>query len=426
MTLRSHKDINTTYKEKNMLVFTINIKKIELSTTGIFGIIWKLLRRNSREQLLLPIILKILKLRIVTNTELRIDADKYNTIQFGSKEDIKTGSSCVIGKVPIGIKDRSEQEFTLVTPWISEVYNAQLVSSLAVGFYNDGNIISPSTLPPKEHLNHRFEGGLPISSLLIKTIPGFPAVELDTVCSLVNHWSKNYYHWTVDCLTRLEGLEFYQKQTGCKPLLIINSNPTSWQIESLQILGYGPHDYIQWEAAKANVKKLVVPSFRRQGEWVAPSALHWLRQRILNNLPVGKGNQLSFSPHIYISRAKASGRRVLNEDKVMEFLGPLGFVSYSLEEMSFLEQVKLFSTAKRIIAPHGAGLTNIIFSPKNTTVIEFVTPWVSSGYFVPSEILGFQHGCLECDQPSRQKFRQTRGDVLVNIANLKRLIEQLN
>jgi len=257
-------------------------------------------------------------------------------------------------------------------------------------------------------------------------IPEFKTIQFDTVCSLVNHWSKNYYHWIMDCLTRIEGIEYYQKQTGCKPLLIINSHPTSWQIESLKILGYQPEDYIEWNISKVKVKKLVVPSFRRQGEWVAPSSLYWLRERILNNLPISEGNQISYSPNIYISRAKASGRRVINEDEVMEFLKPLGFVSYSLEDMSFAEQVRLFSNAKNIIASHGAGLTNMIFSPQNATVIEFVTPWVSTGYFVPSQILGFQHGCLECHQPYSQKVRQTRGDLIIDIVHLKSLVEQFN
>ncbi|MDF5711736.1 MAG: glycosyltransferase family 61 protein [Nostoc sp. S4] len=409
-----------------MFSSSINKNLINQSLWQVFTIIGKLLRSSSREKLLLPLILKILKVRIVTNSELRTDDDNHHTIAFGNTEYIKTGRSYVIGETPIGIKDRSNQEFTLVNPWISELDNAELIGSKAVGFNKDGNIISPSTLPPKEHLNHRFEGGLPINTLLLKTLPEFKTIQLDTVCSLVNHWSKNYYHWIVDCLTRIEGIEYYQQQTSCQPLLIINSHPTSWQIESLKLLGYLPEDYIEWNISKAKVKKLVVPSFRRQGEWVAPSSLYWLRQRILNNLSISKGNQISYSPNIYISRAKASGRRVINEDEVMEFLRPLGFVSYSLEGRSFAEQVRLFSTAKNIIAPHGAGLTNIIFSPKNTTVIEFVTPWVSSGYFVPSQILGLKHGCLECHQSCSQKIRETRGDLIVDITNLKSLVEQFN
>lgn len=408
------------------MLITINAYRFPKSITEIFGIFEKLLRKTSRQELIIPFFLKIFGKRIITNTELRDNSDIYNTIIYGDKEYIKTSSSFIIGETPIGIKDRANQEFTLHEPWVSEVKNAQLIGEQAVVFSEDGNIISPSTLPPKEYLEHRFEGGLPLKTLFIKNLPTSKKYELDTACSLVNYWGKNYYHWVVDCLTRIESVEFYKKQTGCQPVLIINSQPTSWQIESLKFLGYSEDDYIQWNTSKAKVKKLVVPSFRRQGEWIAPSSLHWLRERILKMLPSSEVNQSDYSPYVYISRAKASGRRVVNEDEVIELLKPLGFASYKLEEMSFIEQVRLFSTAKKVIAPHGAGLTNIIFSPKDATVIEFVTPWVSSGFFVPSAILDFKHGCLECYQSPSQKLRQTRGDLTVDVANLKRLIDTLS
>lgn len=406
-----------------MAFFATSNKKIYLPK--LVSIIWQLLRRNSREKLILPILLKIFKVRIITNSEFRNDCNNYRTIHYGENEYIQSGGSYIIGNTPVGILDRMQQKFTILNPWVSEINNAQLIGSQAVGFNENGNIISPSTLPPKENLNHRFEGGLPLNTIFIKKTPNLSTFEFDTACSLINYWSKNYYHWVIDCLTRIEGVEYYKKQTGCQPVLIINSNPTSWQIESLKLLGYNSDDYLEWNISKAKVKKLIVPSFRRQGEWVAPSALHWLRERILGQLNLIKDNQPDYSQNIYVSRAKASGRRVINEDEVIDFLKPLGFVSYSLEEMSFSQQVRLFSSAKRIIAPHGAGLTNIIFSPHNTSVIEFVTPWVSSGYFVPSTILGFKHGCIECYQPSSQKLRQTRGDIIVDIASLRKLIKQM-
>lgn len=399
----------------------LNTNIIQQFITKIFDFVWKLLRRASREQIVLPIVLKFLSLKIISNIEMR-DSNKYNCIYYGNNEYIKTGSSYIIGNIPFMIEDRMNQEFNLVNPWISEVHNATLVGSEAVGFDAEGNIISPSTLPPKEQLNHRFEGGLPLTSLFLNKLPKYKIPELDTACSIVNFWSKNYYHWLVDCLARLEGLEYYQQKTGFKPLLIINRKPTLWQLESLKILGYEPSSYIEWNGSRTKVNKLVVPSFRRQGEWVAPSGLYWLRERILTSLPENT-NKISYSQNIYVSRAQASGRRVTNEDEVLNFLKPLGFESYSLEKMSFAEQVRLFSTAKNVVCPHGAGLTNIIFSPPGLKVVELITPWVSSGYFVPAEILGFQHACLECHQSYVQKLRRTRGDMTVDVAKLKKLIE---
>jgi hypothetical protein len=51
-----------------------------------------------------------------------------------------------------------------------------------------------------------------------------------------------------------------------------------------------------------------------------------------------------------------------NETEVESGLKSYGFKTYLLEKMSLREQVILFAQAKIVIAPHGAGLTNLIFS----------------------------------------------------------------
>lgn len=58
-------------------------------------------------------------------------------------------------------------------------------------------------------------------------------------------------------------------------------------------------------------------------------------------------------------------------------MSPLGFVAYTLEDMSFSDQVRLLSQAEMVVAAHGAGLTNIIFS-QNLIVIELFGPWVTA------------------------------------------------
>jgi capsular polysaccharide biosynthesis protein len=75
-------------------------------------------------------------------------------------------------------------------------------------------------------------------------------------------------------------------------------------------------------------------------------ACRWLRQRMLSNISAPSSEKLAFSAKIFISRRKAVGRRIINENDVIEALAPFGFVTYVLEEMSFLDQVKLFSQAK--------------------------------------------------------------------------------
>ena len=384
----------------------------------------KLLRRQQWENLILPIALKLVGSQIITRRQISTHTQNSSNLSFGFEESIVPNKPNIIGEIPEAIQITSAA-YAIDKSFVLEIEDAQLVGSAAVGFDRDGNIIAETTLPPLGNLSPRLNGSIPIDSLFIKKLPRLETQQLDTACSLVNHWSKSYYHWFLDCLTRIEGLEYYQEQKSCKPVLIIDSNPTSWQIESLQLLGYSADDYIQWDQRKITVKKLVVPAFRQPGNWVSPSALNWLRQRLFSNLSTIENHAHSFSPRIYISRSQASGRQVINEDEVIKVLSPLGFVSYSLENMSFVEQIRLFLSAEIIIGPHGAGFTNIIFSRKKPIVVELVTPWVSPHYFLISTILDFPYWSIECHQPYSQKVRQTRGNLIVDIANLKSLVEQI-
>jgi len=86
-------------------------------------------------------------------------------------------------------------------------------------------------------------------------------------------------------------------------------------------------DCIQWNRSRIKVKRLVVPSFRREGRLVQPVV--GFNQRIFSNLPDVGSEKLSFHQE-YISRPKAVGRQLINEDDVLEALTPFGFVAWKI------------------------------------------------------------------------------------------------
>lgn len=389
----------------------------------------RLVYKGTRRKLIVPLVMKKLNLHIVTQEELLSHDKKYHTFSFGSQEKVLSCKPYSLERLPQQLENR-KGELTAPVPFVAEVRNAELIGSMAVGFDQEGNVIEESTLPHNPNSGFKFEA-LPIRTLVQKSIPFSRKVtQLDTACSLVNLWSKNYFHWIVECLTRIEGLEHYQEQTGRQPLLIIDSNPTLWQLESLKLLGYEPSRCLQWDNSQTKVQQLVVSSFRRTGGFISPSACRWVRQRLLSNLPALKENKTPFTPRVYISRAKASCRKVVNETEVMDLLTPLGFVEYKLENMSFLEQVRLFSQAEIIISPHGAGLTNMIFS-EDAIVIELFNPhsassYINACYVNMASALNFHYGCLIC-QPSRigLDFRRTEPNMVVDTTKLKALIDSM-
>jgi hypothetical protein len=78
----------------------------------------------------------------------------------------------------------------------------------------------------------------------------------------------------------------------------------------------------------------------------------------------------SRSRRLYVSRDRASRRRLVNEDDVWSRLRALGFERIFMEELSFQDQVRAMGEADAVAAPHGAGLTNVMFCPPGTPVLE--------------------------------------------------------
>ena len=74
--------------------------------------------------------------------------------------------------------------------------------------------------------------------------------------------------------------------------------------------------------------------------------------------------------HIYISRRSAKNRSLENESELEEKLKQLGLKIVTLEKMILYEQINLIANAEVIIAPHGAGLSHIIWGNKQKKLIE--------------------------------------------------------
>jgi capsular polysaccharide biosynthesis protein len=110
--------------------------------------------------------------------------------------------------------------------------------------------------------------------------------------------------------------------------------------------------------------------------FISRAATQWLREQFLMS---GAGDAGPL--RIYISRGQAAFRRLVNEAEIEALLVARGFVAVRLEDMSFGDQLTLFSQVEAVIGPHGAGFTNLIFAPQHTNIIEFFPPGPQPGYY---------------------------------------------
>ena len=95
---------------------------------------------------------------------------------------------------------------------------------------------------------------------------------------------------------------------------------------------------------------------------------------------------------LYISRKDAAVRRLENEDAVVERLETMGFRSVRLGEMPLSEQMEVVAGADVIVAPHGMGLTHILFHRGRPKILELFNPEIGTdAYAMIARAMGFQY-----------------------------------
>ncbi|SKB13318.1 hypothetical protein PL11201_490053 [Planktothrix sp. PCC 11201] len=240
-----------------------------------------------------------------------------------------------------------------------------------------------------------------------------------------------YFHWMVDIMPRFAILQQEKPNWQGIDWFLINSIKAAFQRETLQKLGIPAskiiesdrHPYIQ-------AKQLIIPSFTGSVGWVTPEVINFNRQ-LFTEVIIPSNNP--YPERIFIRRNQAKYRQVLNENDVITYLSEWGVVPVELETLSVAEQARLFAHAKVIIAPHGAGLTNLMFCSPETIVIELVSPhYIRHYYWVISQQLKLKHYYITGEvfkcYPLRKLMYQSPliEDIYVKINQLEKILKILD
>lgn len=235
-----------------------------------------------------------------------------------------------------------------------------------------------------------WERNYPYFEQAIASMQHTPQVLPGAVCSFINVWAHNYFHWILDTLPKVEAIRKYHAKTGENVTVILPNDPPPFIYESMRL--FLDDTFIAWHPARSyhyHAEKLLVPTTRRRNGFIYPSAVKFLRSLV-------KDNALT-SSKVYISRKYASTRNVQNEEDFSLNLLERGFSIITPERFSFQEQQKVFNSSEIIVGPHGAGLANMVWGDA-PTVIELVTPDYSNPcLWLVAAAQGWDYGYLICD-----------------------------
>jgi capsular polysaccharide biosynthesis protein len=199
----------------------------------------------------------------------------------------------------------------------------------------------------------------------VVSLPRAP-LRVDEPCVLLGS-DYNYAHWVLRNLLKLSLLEGADVPAGTRCL--VREDLRRWQCEYLELIGIPEERLLRVpDASVVACRRLYVPTqlrnHPRMGEGMA-----WLRARVAPLLAApSQANDL-----VYASRREQSKRRLLNEAQVEAALAALGFRIIVPGEMSVREQIEAFSRARVVVAPHGAGLANMVFAPPGAALLEILS-----------------------------------------------------
>jgi capsular polysaccharide biosynthesis protein len=208
---------------------------------------------------------------------------------------------------------------------------------------------------------------------------------------ITDYWSTGYFHWLTDVLTRL----FVVRDRAREMLLVLPGKyEASEHVQSsLRAFGVTNVDFIGTNEV-VECHRLLMPSHTAPSGHFNQEAIRGVREMLLS----AYGDAGDHQEKIYISRAKAGRRRIINEDDVTSVLRDFGFETIRGEELSFEQQVQIFSRARYIVSNHGAGLTNMLFMKERGSVLELrhQTDCINNCYFTLSSALALNYFYQTC------------------------------
>jgi hypothetical protein len=231
---------------------------------------------------------------------------------------------------------------------------------------------------------------------------------------------SNYYHWLVDAILPLTVLLRYAP-ADAKILLpatlrdfLGGRERTCDHHDILREAGLRDHAFAEFSGPYVQVQDVY---FLENGFMhnLHAECLQDFRSHIVRRRPTVQRNR-----NLYIKRRYM--RTISNAAALERFLGERDFTTHTLEDLSFDQQVDLFSRATFVVATHGAGLANLLFCAPGTKVLE-LSPDIEFRPFFSymSSKLGLTHGILPC-RTSNGGFH---GDLMVPMQKLGALFRML-
>lgn len=238
-----------------------------------------------------------------------------------------------------------------------------------------------------------------------------------TLFWFTDNLSHEYFHWLTDALPRLWLIR--ERIAGQPVWLPVKFRDKTYVRPALERFGITNVRFIEPAELLISSRLWVPEPVAPSGNYSEPvlRELHRLFVPIASPAP---------SERLYVSRARAPKRRIVNETEVATCLAKFGFRTVYLEELTWDEQVNLLARASHVIANHGAGLSNLLFAPASAAVLELRerTDAQNNCFYSLAAARGLDYYYQLCDSANPGEDLHT-ADIRVDLTELAVTVRQM-
>ena len=205
--------------------------------------------------------------------------------------------------------------------------------------------------------------------------------------------TDNYFHFLYDSLPYL--ISFLNLKESIKDIKLLVQYPNKQKhsfypfvLEFLSILGINENDLIIVNDYTIYEEIYISTSYTHDIDSNLPprKEIYKFYKKIVGI--VQSNHTIKNTPKkIYVSRRTwlhnnfsnigtnyTTRRRLINEDELAEKLEKEGFIEIFTENLTTIEKILYFSNATHVVGAIGGGISNVLFSPKNTKLEAIVSP----------------------------------------------------
>ena len=198
---------------------------------------------------------------------------------------------------------------------------------------------------------------------------------------------RNYYHWMVLTLARIQALAAHGILKTRK--LLLPRELTGWMLRSLQDIGLD-EARIRWYSADDDLR-LTDALIASPSEFASATMVEGLRRQLTQAAGLDPDAEEPGDRLIYLARRGETRRPMVESEQVIDIAEELGFEIVAAETLSLLDQVRLFSSARGIAGPPGAAFTNLMWARPGTRVLTIFKQDINGPTFFDLSFLRGQH-----------------------------------